>query len=590
MNLRQTLTLPLAAALVTTASVASAQLPDVTPRTPLRFQGQVGTYFELYDVSGRQAQRPSSTARLLLNSQVILFGSVEMGVDVLASTEGGSTVGNAAVPRRQQLNQIGLSPRWSWGRAYLGAFSDAYTPLTWSGTQLQGAGFNINPGLLRFAAFGGRSQRSVAAGATYGAFDRTMVGGRLGIGRQADDGEGGSFLDLIFLRASDDASSLPPPAEPLDEGPPDLFADTLPAPVNSFAVTPQENVVLATAGALSLFDGTLQLRGELGGSLHTRDKRASALDEETLDRYPSFLRNFLTPRLSTTGDYAYTTEVRLRFDELPGATPRSPRSLDLSAEYRYIGPGYVSLGVPSLHSDQRAVELQSRLRFRRWSLSLGGLRQRDNLIGQKLATTTRTRLTSHFFVRPMRRWTATFRGALLTMGNDAADPQRVIDYTNWIAETGQTVMLSRRGLVRRVAVRYAFRASGDAGPRRANSELVAHSVSVQTLIHPTARLGVTPSLGVVESRSGGPDWRTRATYGLAARYSLLEGRWSSSASVSNATLENASSIQASLASRFRLTERDDITLRLRTNHLRYDLGEQPDSQEYTMSLEIRHRL
>ncbi len=590
MILSRALTLSVTVALALTAGRAAAQLPNPTTQTPLRIQGQVGTYFELYDVSGRQAQRPSSTARLVFNSQVALFGSVEMGVDLLASTEGSSSVGSAAVPRRQQLNQLGLTPRWSWGRAYLGSFSDSYTPLTWNGTQLQGAGFNINPGLLRLAAFGGRAQRAVSAGVTYGAFERTMFGGRLGIGRESKDDRGGSFLDLIFIRASDDVSSLPPPTDPFDDQPPDLFADTLPAPVNEFAVTPQENVVLATAGALRLLDGKLQLRGELGGSLHTRDKRASALDQETLDRFPSFLRNFLTPRVSTTGDYAYTTEVQLRLDRLPGATDRSPRSLELSAAYRYIGPGYVSLAVPSLFPDQRAVELKSQLRFRAWSLRLGGLRQQDNLIGQKLATTTRTRLTSNVFLRPTRRWSASFRGAFLAMGNDAADPQRVVDYTNWIAETGQTVTFSRRGLLRRASVRYSFRTSGDAGPRRGTADLVAHAISVQTLFYPAGNLAVTPSIGFVESRSGGPDWRTRTTYGLALQYSLLDGRWSNSASVSNATLENASSIQAALSSRFRLTRRDDVTLGLRTNHLRYDLGESPDSEEYSMSLELRHRL
>lgn len=589
MNLPSHLPLTLVTALALTAGAASAQLPEVA-RTPFRFEGQARSSFELYGVSGRQPLRPASSARLMLNSKVTLFGSIEMGVDLLASTEGSFAAGTAAGPGRQQLNQIGLSPRWSWGRAYLGSFSDSYSPLTWSGTQVEGAGFNINPGLLRFAAFGGRSQRAVQAGATYGAYDRTMFGGRLGIGRGSKDGEDGTFLDLIFLRASDDASSLPPPVRPEDEPPPDLFADTLPAPVNPFAVTPQDNAVLAAAGGLRLLGGALRLSGELGGSLHTRDKRAAALDAETADRYPSLLRHFLTPRLGTTGDYAYSTGAQVHVDRLPGATDRSPRSLDLSAEYRYVGPGYASLGVASLLPDQRAVEVRSRLRFRSWMLSLTGLRQGDNLIGQKLATTTRMRLTGNFVVRPTRRWTASFRGARLTMGNNASDPQRVLDYTNSIVGTSQTFILSRRGLFRRAALRYAFRSSGDQGARAASSDLSAHSVSVQTVLYPASKLAVTPSLGLVESRAGGRGWSTRETYGLAAQYAMMDGRWSTSGSVSNATLENASSIQATLSSRFRVTGRDAVALRLRTRRLSYDLGLRPNSEEHTMTLEIRHRL
>lgn len=581
--------LPLAG-LILTAGVASAQVPSLPSGAPLRFEGQIGTHLEAYSATGRAAQRPSRTARLALDATVMLFGSVRMGVNLLASTEGSSAFGSASAPRRQQLNQIGLTPEWSWGRAYLGSFSDSYTPLTWNGTQVRGAGFAIQPGLLRLAAFGGRSQRAVAAGATYGAYGRTMLGGRIGVGSDSKTPRGGSHLDFVFMRASDDISSLPPPVGPIEE-PPDIFTDTFPGPpINQYAVTPQENVVIATQGALSLLDGMLVLRGELGGAIHTRDKRASSLDAESLERFPSVLRSLIAPRVSTSGDYAYTTEVQFRLARLPGASARNPGTLDVTAEYRYIGPGYVSLGAASLLGDQRAVELQSRLRFRSWSLALSGMNQQDNLIGQKLATTDRSRFTSMFLVRPTRRWTATFRGAFLSMGSDTEDPARRIDYTNWIAETSQTVALSRNGLFRRAGIRYSFRASGDANPSREESELVAHAVSVQASLYPTEKLSVTPSIGLVESRSAGRAGTTRQTYSLGIRYSMLAGRWTTSASVSNAALESASSTRASIMSRFGLTSRDDILLGLRTNHLTNELGEIPDSKEYSMTLELRHRL
>lgn len=578
------------AALALAAGVAAAQVPDLPAGPPTQFRGQMGAFLELYEISGRPAQRPSATARLYFESAVTLLGAVTMEVDALASTEDGARIGSAATGR-QPLNQIGLRPEWAWGRAYLGSFSDAYSPLTWNGTQVQGAGFAVEPGLLRLAAFGGNARRAVSGGATTGAFDRTMFGGRIGVGNAPDEGDGGSHLDVVFLRAADDVSSLAAPVETDDDPPQDLFADTFPAQrENEFAVTPQENVVLGTVGSLGLLDDALLLRGELTGAIHTRDRRASSLDQGTIGRFPSVLSDVITPRVSTTADYAYTAEARLRIDELPGATRQSPRSLDLTAKHRYVGPGYVSLGAPSVLTDQRAVEMRARVRFRSWSVGLNGLRQSDNLVDQKLATTTRNRLASTFSVRPSGRWTASFRGTLLTMANDAEDPTRTVDYTNWVAETRQSVRLGREGLVRSAGVRYGFRTSGDEGARGASADLLAHTIGVQAVLHPLERVSVRPSIGLVETRAGEEGWSTRATYGLSGRYSPGAGRWSLSASLSSAALEGATSTRATASSRFRIGEKSTVNLRLRSNLIRNDDAQTPDSEEFAMSLDFRRRL
>src|SRR5690606_12852495 len=103
------------------------------------------------------------------------------------------------------------------------------------------------------------------------------------------------------------------------------------------------------------------------------------------------LRSFITPRASTYGDIAHKAELELRRYALPGSTTESPRSLSATIGYRYVGAGYVSLGLASLPADQRAVNGRVSARFRTWTASLQGMRQNDNLIGQKLSTTTRNR-------------------------------------------------------------------------------------------------------------------------------------------------------------------------------------------------------
>ena len=227
------------------ASGASAQIPDIEIPPAVQFQGEIGSHGEYYSVSGREQRRPTSTGRLYLRSRVRLFDVVSVELDLLYSTEQNSGVGLTASTARQQLNQIGIKPEWSWGRAYLGSFTDSYSPLTWDGVRVQGVGAAINPGLLRLGAFTGRTQRAVAGGAVDGAYSRWMSGGRLGVGRASSPHA--PYLDVVFLRVADDPSSL---AEPDTMTPlPTAAGDAV---LNPYAVTPEEYVVsLAEIDAIS---------------------------------------------------------------------------------------------------------------------------------------------------------------------------------------------------------------------------------------------------------------------------------------------------------------------------------------------------
>lgn len=537
---------------------AMAQLPDFQDRlsVPFRFTGEVGTFGEMYSMSGGEARRPSATGRLFLRSRIALFGTVDVDLDLLYSTEGqsGFTLGGAG---RQSINQFSLTPEWSWGRAYVGSFSDSYSSLTWDGTRVRGFGFNVNPGPVRLGAFRGKTQDAVLGGAVDGAYERTMWGGRIGYGRRAADGEGG-FLDVVFLRTADDPSSLSSPA---------VLDEPATPTVNAFAVTPEENVVVAAVSRIPLWGERLVWSGELATSLHSRDRRAPELTEEALDEYVGLLRSFMTPRASTYGDVAHRAELELRNVNLPGATAQSPRTLSASVGYRHVGAGYVSLGLASLPADQSALNTQVGIRFRTWNASVRGMRQHDNLLDQKLATTTRHRFAANGSFRPSRSLATSVRASFNAIGNDSNDPDRRVDYTSWMVGATQTVQLAQHSMLRALSFSYAYQRAGDANPLRAANAIRAHDARVRTSLTVTPRLSITPGIGLSASNTGDTDWQLRHTYSLAANYRPSRGRWSTSASLANSRLNAGGAIQGALTARYNITASDLVTVSLRSNRV-----------------------
>ncbi len=560
------------------AGSATAQIPGLAIPPGVQYTGEIGSYGEVYSVSGRERRRPSSLGRLYVRSNLELFGAFSVGLDLLYSTESGSGLGLIGSDQRQRLNRLGIRPQWSWGRAYLGSFTDSYSDLTWSGVRVQGLGASINPGWLRLGAFGGRTQRAVAGGALDGAYRRAMWGGRVGVGRGSDSEQSG-YLDLVVLRVADDPSSLD--GQGLDPAVPEAQGGLI---VNPYAVTPQENVVLSAVNQLPVWAGRLLWHGEAAISVHSRDRRAPELSEELLDEYSGLLRSMVTPRASTYGDVAYTGRLDLRRIGLPGSTPRSPRTLTGSIGYRYIGAGYVSLGLASLPADLRAVNARVAVRYPTWSASLQGLHQTDNLLGQKLATTARDRLAGQISFRAVPALRSSLRVSVMTIGSDAAAVAHRVDFTSWTLATSHTVVLGREGMWRAGSFNYSYQQSGDDAPGRTASALRAHDADVRVTLAPAANLSVTPSLGVSMTSLPQAEWALRHTYAVSANFRGTGGRWSAGAALSNSRVHAGGAIRASLSGRYNLTTGDRLNVSVRSNRVTGLQTESGGFDEYTMTL------
>jgi hypothetical protein len=556
-------------------------LPLAAQSLPVSLRGEIGSSGELYRMDGADPRRPGATGEMFLRGSVNWFGRIRTDVDILVSSEEGAGLSGTPGIARQRINRLGISPGWSWGRMHLGSFTDHYSEYTLSGIRLTGAGVSLNPGLLRIGSVYGQVAQPILGGATDGSYRRKLAGGRLGLGRMGQGGASRSFFDLMLLRVWDDAGSL--------SGSPGISDTAAGVPVNTLSVTPEENVVAAATGRLDLLQGRLQLNGEASGAIHSRDRRATELEDSELGTYPGFLRGLLTPRVSTHADYAWRLAAQYQVSRLPGGTPRAPRTLALGAEYSYIGPGYVSLGVASLPADQRAVGLRSQVRFPRWNASLAGRFQQDNLLGQKLATTDRVQLGATLTVRMSRGWTALVRGNLLTMDNGSTDSLRQVAYRNTSFGFGNTVSLGRSSVVRSVNLNYGYQQSGDDNPLRAESELVSHDADVRVNIAPSRTLQLSPSLGLVRARAGTGEWVTRESYAVSLTSRLLDGRLTTTVAAGTSRARPSRSTRASVSSRFQLSEVQTVTLRMSLNRLRGPL-EDGDFEEYLVRLEITRSL
>jgi hypothetical protein len=195
------------------------------------------------------------------------------------------------------------------------------------------------------------------------------------------------------------------------------------------------------------------------------------------------------------------------------------------------------------------------------------MRQHDNLIGQKLATTTRHRVAASVSVRPARALSSSFRAGLNTVDNDAAEAGRRMDFTSITFGTTQSLALPRGSFPRSVSVSYGYQQSRDANPSRSANGIRAHDTSLRTTVEASRSISITPAVGLSWTNVGDTEWDLRHTYSVAGQYRAGGGRWSSSASISNSRLHAGGALQAALSSRYRITSADMVTVSLHSNRV-----------------------
>jgi hypothetical protein len=319
---------------------------------PLEFGGGISADFGVYSASG-VAARQSPLGWTVAGDATPSIVGISLPFSFVLSQNERSF--------RQPFNQFGISPSWRWATLHLGFRNLSWSPYTVGGHTFLGAGVELNPGILRLGAMYGRLRRAVAEDTATAppdsvdqepTFRRTGWAVKLGLGRPSN------FVDLVFVKAADDSTSLP--RRP-------LYTVLMPAENAVLGLTTRQQI-----GRALVFDL------DAGASVFTRDQSAQAIDFDNATL--KALSRVIQPRVSTKYFFAGRTGLTLT---LGGFTA--------VAQYERVEPEYQSMAANPITTDLSRVSLAPALRL--WSdrLSLSGSvgSQRDNLLGTKRATTTR---------------------------------------------------------------------------------------------------------------------------------------------------------------------------------------------------------
>ena len=556
----------LVAGSVAAGSLLYGQTPDAeshrrgsAANPPVTLSGEIGSYGELYSINGDVARRPPSTGRLFFRPTLNLFNALSLDFDFLLSTEGSQA--------RQDINQFGVNPTWSWGQAHAGDFTDSYSQYTLGGIRIRGGGFFINPGAFRLGAIGGVTQRAVAGSSSTMAYDRYLYGGRIGVGTA----EGG-FFDLVFLRARDRASSLSTAAAPA------VVDSTNPAAsaVEPYTLTPQENLVAGMVSYLNLFGNHVHWNIEASGSMFTRDMTDNGVQPLNV---PSWVTNLYRVNVTSSAGVAIRSDLSLNF-----------RNVSLRTGYRFVSPGYNSLGVSSLLNDWQEFSLAPSLRLGTWSVSLNAYRQNDNLLGQKLTTLVRYQWGGNVNFQPADRWAANILGNYLTMSNDAASESTRVSFSSLTLGTTQYVAFPDGAFLQSVNLSYLFQQSGDNSPMHPDATTTTHSANAGLTIPLAEDVSLSPGAGVVVTMMPSQLQQTMASYMLSLQDRAFDNALVTVLSGAMSTGNGTASYRPSLSSTYRLTQ--SATVGLLLSMMRYAASGSYgiNFTEYSASLTFTQRL
>ena len=217
--------------------------------------------------------------------------------------------------------------------------------------------------------------------------------------------------------------------------------------INPNAVTPQENLVVGTKGRINFYKNKLTLTFEGGVSAYTRDLRAKALNLDSIS-VPSIATNIFLPRTSSNFDYAVISHLKLNFT-----------SFNAQIGYKRIGPGYNSLGLGYLQNDKSELSIMTGFRVQKFSVSLSYINQTDNLLKQKLFTTSRNIYTASINGAVTKFWTLGIFTNILNMGNDSNNDTSRIDFGNTVIGTSQNFIIGQKSFLRTITFNYTNQSS-----------------------------------------------------------------------------------------------------------------------------------
>lgn len=324
---------------------------------PFTMSGRLGIQSEAYAVEGIESRRPPGMGMINLSTNFSILG-FKSGFNVLYSTDDNQL--------RQSMNQVNFYGSWRWLTVSAGTVSPRYSRYSLNGIAVTGGSIEIAPSWFSVALSGGRTKRAVAfstdAGFREPSFERWLYAGRIGFGRK-DRNE----FAITGLYASDKETSLE----------------------NVTEILPTENLSITPQIVLTLFKERLQLESNVTLSAFTRDTTTDELDISDIE-LPGLITDIFQPHSSTRVDYAGEVSGRLNLGVFR-----------LEGGYERVQPGFRSLGLGQIRSDQELIRGRTQFRLLKGRVNFSGnfSSGRNNLLNTRLSTLNRLQLGSNLMIR-----------------------------------------------------------------------------------------------------------------------------------------------------------------------------------------------
>ena len=316
---------------------------------------------------------------------------------------------------------------------------------------------------------------------------------------------------------------------------------------------------------------------DVGGSVYTRDLRASEINLDSVD-IPSFISKIYKPRVGTNYDYAFNTALSLRL-----------RNFSTKIGYRRIEPGFYSLGTSYLHNDIKEISIRNSVRVSKVNFTVGYIHQSDNLINQKLFTTARNIITAGVNTNVTKEWLTSLTFNLLSMQNDSDNDSTKIDFGNLSINTNNTFTISQKNFLRTINFNYSFQNSTNKSYLLKNNTNIVHTLNLGSGFGISENLNSNFSAGFVSSSLFDTVKSFTHNYTLRFQHKALSNKLNSSLSLSTAFHKTNKTFRISINSGYTLTDADNIGVAMSLMKFNGDTYRGGKFNEIITSLNYNHR-
>jgi len=358
----------------------------------------------------------------------------------------------------------------------------------------------------------------------------------------------------------------------------DTKVGSLPSGIeNSFSVMPQENLLVGLNTQVNFLNDMFKIGIEGVGSAYTRDMTADDINIDTAN-LPSFLKKFYKPKLSTNVDYAINSFLNFNANRV-----------NVKLGYKFIGPGFNSLGLSYLINDQQEISSMVSVNLFPVTVFINYGRVNDNLISQKLFTTVRNQYGIGITAFATSYWNTSALMNILDMGNNSSNDTSKTDFTNMMLSLNNNITFGDASVFKNLSVNYTFQNAINNSYLIKNNKSTANSLNITLGFEPIEKLNTSFSVGLVNSVIMDTVKTFSQNYTLSTGYPLFEDKLQNSISLTASVQSGNTAFNFMLASSYALTQADFVSLQLGTNTFTNKNSSMKSYNEFRSSLNISHR-